>query len=105
MGLGLYSELFPVVRFDAGGTRLWDTKLGDDLSVVGVSSVAVDREGNIVLAGYFSGNVSLGGASFASPGQATFVAKYSGDGDPIFGRAFSGSGHADNRHQPGVGRR
>jgi hypothetical protein len=82
-----------LARFDAGGTLLWDTKLGTDSSNVRVTSVAVDRLGDIVLAGSFSGEAALGGAALASPSQASFVAKYDGEGGPIFGRMIQGSGH------------
>ncbi len=83
-----------LVRFDAAGNLLWQQRLGTDTDVVATTAIAVDREGNIVIAGSFSGEVNLGGVDLVSSGNATFVAKYDISGDPIFGHAYGGSGHA-----------
>ncbi|MEO7331401.1 MAG: hypothetical protein ABI193_22690 [Minicystis sp.] len=83
-----------LVRFDAAGTLLWQQKLGTDSNVVTAAAVAVDSEGNAVIAGSFTGEASLGGFNLVSPGQSTFIAKYDASGNPIFGHAYGGSGHA-----------
>lgn len=49
-----------VGAFDAGGTVQWSRAFGDGKSVVTASAVAVDDEGDMVLAGSLSGSASCG---------------------------------------------
>lgn len=82
-----------LVRFDAAGNLIWQLLLGSDTGSVTAASVAIDAEDNIVIAGSFYGEVSVGGADLVSPGQAAFVAKFDPSGKPIFGHGYAGSGH------------
>jgi len=56
--------------------------------------VAVDRQGNEVLAGTFAGRVSIGGAELTSAGRTDgFVVKYGPNGAPVFApQRFGGRG-------------
>jgi hypothetical protein len=53
-----------------------------------VTGLAVDHEGNLILAGYFHGTVVLAGESLTSVGNESFVAKYRPDGTPVWSVRF-----------------
>ena len=57
-------------------------------------AVARDANGNVMVAGSFSGTVDFGGGPLtsASGHPSMFVAKYSSSGTPVWSRAVSGSG-------------
>jgi Beta-propeller repeat len=55
--------------------------------------VAVDGNGNVVVAGYFGGTANFGGGSFTSSGgNDIFVAKYASDGSYVWAKRFGGTG-------------
>ncbi len=64
-----------VAKFDATGTHLWSTLWGGS-SDQGVQGVTTDSSGNIVLVGWFGGNLDLGGGPMVSAGGLdAFVAR------------------------------
>jgi hypothetical protein len=84
-----------VRKYDGSGTELWTRQFGtadDDLGL----SVAVDRGGDVYLAGY-TGGVLPGQSSAA--GVDTFVRKYDGSGTELWTRQF---GSADDDYGQAV---
>ena len=58
---------FFAVRYDTTGKHLWSVRGGDATNQVG-SSIAIDAEGKVPVAGYFEGDLALEGASISSFG-------------------------------------
>ena len=71
----------------------WVKDLGGSGTDIGYA-VARDANGNVAIAGAFSGTVDFGGGPLtsASGHPSVFVAKYSSSGTPVWSRAVSGSG-------------
>jgi hypothetical protein len=86
-----YSDVF-LAKFSPTGQYLWSGVYGGIDSEYG-SVVAVDQNGDILLAGYFMGSASFGGASLSSSGSYDiFVAKYSGvDGHHLWSKRLGGA--------------
>ncbi|MDC0711973.1 hypothetical protein POL68_26130 [Stigmatella sp. ncwal1] len=77
-----------LVHYGANGEYQWARPLKGTLTPG--SSITVDVEGNILLAGSFSGSVDLGvGSARTSPTQASFIAKYAPDGRWLWDRVFA----------------
>jgi hypothetical protein len=77
----------------SGGTPRWTAHLGGPQADVGYA-LAADKNGEVVVVGYFAGTANLGGVSFTSSGQVDFfVAKYGADGAAHWVRPFGGSGN------------
>ncbi|WP_232293859.1 hypothetical protein [Stigmatella aurantiaca] len=77
-----------LVHYGPNGEYQWARPLKGVLAPG--SSVTVDVEGNILLAGSFSGPVDLGaGSARTSPTQAAFIAKYAPDGRWLWDRVFA----------------
>ncbi|XYH97770.1 DNRLRE domain-containing protein [Sorangium sp. So ce1128] len=86
-----------VAKFDAEGSLLWSRRFGSVDSFA--SAVAVDGEGNILLAGGFRDPIDLGGGPLTIPPDAsllTFVAKLDPDGNHLWSRSATGN----ERHFP-----
>ena len=65
-----------IAKLDAGGAHLWSKRFGDGLDQLGVS-VAMDSAGEALMAGFFFGTASLGGAPLVSAGGSdVFLAKF-----------------------------
>src|SRR5262249_14503741 len=80
-----------VAKYSPTGAYIWARVYGDANPQSG-TSVAVDTSGNIALAGYFSGALNLGNASFASTGDPDiFVAKLGADGTSIWSKSYGDS--------------
>lgn len=84
-----------VAKFDPGGNPLWSHGYGDDKTQGGMS-VAVDKLGNSLVTGYFSGSVDFGGSGggLTSDGAANdvFIAKLDKDGQKVWSRAIGDAG-------------
>jgi hypothetical protein len=81
-----------VVKYAAHeGAHVWSRRFGGAASDVAFS-VALDREGNVVVTGYTSGSVDFGGGVLTGLGGVDiFVVKLSGaDGSHIWSRRFGG---------------
>ncbi|KYF90251.1 nucleotide-binding protein, partial [Sorangium cellulosum] len=71
---------------------------GDDYA----HAIAADADGNLLVAGYFSGSIDLGGAPLASAGLSdVFVAKLGPSGDHLWSARF-GDAEADEAHDVAV---
>jgi hypothetical protein len=72
---------------------LWVKTFGG-ISSDSVTAIGVDAAGNILITGYFVGIANFGGTNMTSSGGVygsdIFVAKYSGDGDPIWSKQLGG---------------
>jgi PKD repeat protein len=86
-----YLDVF-VAKYSAAGQHLWSQRfggVGDDIA----TAVAIDRGGNILMAGSFAGTVDFGGGPLTSAGESDiFVAKYSPAGVHLWSRRFGGAG-------------
>ncbi|MES2766175.1 MAG: SBBP repeat-containing protein [Bacteroidota bacterium] len=79
-----------VTKIDSAGTFIWAQKAGgtqDDFA----SSVAVDGEGNVVIAGKYSEKINFGDTislvMSTYPGAMFFLAKYSSSGDVLWAKS------------------
>jgi chitodextrinase len=82
-----------VAKYTAAGGHLWSRRLGgagDDQ----VRGLAVDRNGDLVLIGDFSGTSDFGGASFTSAGPDVFLVGLRGmDGGHRWSKQLGASGN------------
>jgi uncharacterized protein (AIM24 family) len=73
-----------LTKLDTDGGHLWSKRFGDADDQY-VTDVAVDNDGNVLVAGSFSGSIDLGGGSLASAGGTdAFIAKFDGDGKHLW---------------------
>ncbi|HKW13409.1 MAG TPA: T9SS type A sorting domain-containing protein [Candidatus Krumholzibacteria bacterium] len=70
-------------------THLWSRPFGGSGSSDGVTGVAVDPAGNVIVVGSFSATVNMGGSDLVSAGGGDiFVAKYSATGQHLWSKRF-----------------
>jgi hypothetical protein len=78
-----------VAKFDSGGAHLWSKRIGDANDAQEAWAVAVDASGNVIVTGYFMGNIDFGGGALASAGGADiFIAKLDSDGAHLWSKRF-----------------
>ncbi len=75
-----YHDIF-VAKFAPSGEHVWSKALKDFTSTSSygdkaAEAVAIDSNGNVVVAGYVRGEVDLGAGEVTASGQDIFVAKY-----------------------------
>jgi FlgD Ig-like domain len=76
---GLYNAF--LAEFDTNGAHLWSKQFGDAATQYGMA-VALDRLGNVYLAGGFSGVINLGGSNLTSAGDLdAYLAKFDSSGN------------------------
>jgi hypothetical protein len=64
-------------KYDAAGNHMWSHRYGDAGSQIG-ECVALDNSANVLLTGYFQGNLDFGGGVLSSAGgDDIFLAKFS----------------------------
>lgn len=81
-----------LAKLDKDGVRLWERGFGDSTTQAG-AGVAVDGEGNVVIAGFFAGSMTLGTVPLVSAGEAdVFVGKFSAAGNHQWSRRFGDEG-------------
>jgi hypothetical protein len=86
-----------VAKLAPTGAHLWSMSFGDARRD-SAEAVAVDPDGNVVVTGFFSGTVTLGGPSLTSIGMHdVVVAKLDGSGNHLWSRSFGGTGRAYGR--------
>lgn len=87
-------DIFVAKLAGTDGSHLWSKRFGDADYDVGYS-VAADGNGDVLLAGNFSGTVDFGGGPMTSVGSADiFVSKFSGtDGTHIWSQRFGENGY------------
>jgi len=96
-----------LAKFDPDGNHLWSQNFGD-ADYQFARGIAVDGAGNLVLTGYFSGNLDFGGGNLVSAGGwDVFLAKLAGpdgshlwshsfgDPDPQYGKSLACDGAGD----------
>ena len=86
-----------VSKTDPSGALLWSAKAGGSFSDRGLS-VASDNAGNLIVCGFFTGEISFeNGVSLVANGnsQDAFVAKYDPSGQVLWARAGGSIGNAD----------
>jgi hypothetical protein len=95
-GLGHYNVF--VVKLDTAGTPLWSRSFGDEHDTY-LRGLAVDAAGNILLTGYFDGEVDFGkgpmknaGLGDPDPLNDMFLAKLDPGGGCVYSRSFGGAG-------------
>jgi len=77
------------------GSHIWSENFGGALSTDSAitTGIGVDSSGNVVVAGYFQGNVDFGGGVVSSVGgQDIFVAKYSSTGAYLWSKEMGSVG-------------
>jgi hypothetical protein len=81
-----------VARFDYLGAHVWSKRFGDNLAQNG-RAIAVDPQGNVLVAGDFAGTIDPGGGAITSAGGTDlFLVKYAADGAFVWQQAFGGAG-------------
>jgi len=81
-----------VAQIGAGGDVLWARRFGDATAQVG-RRIAVDREGNLLVGGEFTGSLDLGGGPLAGAGVGgLFIGKLDSKGQHLWSKGFPGSG-------------
>ncbi len=81
-----------LARLDGSGKPVWSRSQGGS-GGDWISALAVDKAGNVTVAGSFNGAVSLGGASLTIWGNSdVFVARYTAGGKHAWSRGFGGPG-------------
>ncbi len=89
------SDVF-VVKFTSTGDHSWSKKFGDSANQFG-TGISIDVSNNVLLTGYFYGNIDFGGGPLPSAGLTdVFLAKF----DPA-GRFFGGRRFGDANYQFG----
>jgi len=80
-----------VEQYSAQGVQAWSKSFGDN-SDQEVADVAVDSSGNVLLAGYFFGTMTIGNISLISAGASdVFVAKLDSSGNYAWSNHFGDS--------------
>jgi hypothetical protein len=81
-----------IVKYDADGNLLWANNCPGSVNAVGYG-VACDASGNVFLAGYFSGSVTVGTQTLVSAGGVDILlVKYSSNGSIIWAANIGGAG-------------
>ena len=94
-GAGLWDVA--VAKYAPDGTQLWATEAGGPASDE-PQSVAVDKQGNVIVAGSYQQSASFGPLKLSSAGSYDgFVAKLSPAGQPLWAHTVGGKG-ADYAH-------
>jgi len=85
-------DLF-IAKLDPDGNRVWSHRYGD-AAVQRGKSVAIDRDGNVIVVGDFEGTIDFGGKTTpltSESGVDIFLVKLDKDGSPIWARRFGQS--------------
>ncbi len=80
-----------LVKLHGDGTVAWTRRFGDEAEQV-PTAVAFDAAGNVVVTGYFDGELDFGGPeplTSAGFNRDVFVVKLDPDGDELWSRAFN----------------
>ena len=83
-------------KYNSTGTHQWTIQLnGTGTTTIIANGITVDSTGNILVTGFFSYNVTIGGTTYINPGGNgdSFIAKYSPAGILIWSKVLSGNGN------------
>lgn len=87
-----------VAKLDPSGNHIWSQRFGDATDQYGYN-VAADGSGNVLVSGYYWGDVDFGGGTLTSAGDYdVFVAKFDSTGTHIWSKRFG-----DASQQAGYG--
>jgi len=91
-----YSGLFVAKYTGADGSYQWANRFNptSSTSAVSAAAVATDTTGGVVVTGYLTGSVAIGGTTLSSAGaEDVFVARYQGsNGSHLWSKRFGGTG-------------
>jgi hypothetical protein len=82
-----------LAKFSTDGAPLWSKKFGGAQNDSG-NSVSVDGNGNVILTGAFVGTIDFGNGDLSSANanyDDVFLAKFAGDGSPLWSQNFGGT--------------
>lgn len=80
------------VKLDPNGDRLWSAPFGD-AGAQGAEAVAVDMQGNALVAGWFEGSIDFGdGPKSIVGGSDAFLAKFDPMGGVVWSKQLGGPG-------------
>lgn len=89
-----------LAKFDPSGNHIWSQRFGDAAEVQHCWSVTTDADGNVLIAGGFSGSVDFGGGLLTSAGSRDIcLAKFDPDGSHLWSQRF---GDSDGQSAYGV---
>lgn len=94
-GSGLIPAGAFIVQFDSDGDLRWVRHIPGSSPLadrVALTELAVDREDNLLVAGFIDGQVDFGGGPRASTDNGAFVAKYTREGGYVWDRVFDTPG-------------
>ena len=87
----LFGNIF-VVKLDPNGNHLWSHSFGDSNESEWAFGVAADALGNVIVAGYYEGDIDLGGGTLTSAGgDDVFLAKFDSGGSHLWSQRFGGA--------------
>ncbi|XXT20763.1 hypothetical protein WME94_04240 [Sorangium sp. So ce429] len=89
-------DLF-VVRLSSTGTHSWSKQLGDATAQLGgapMLGIALDSDGELVLAGGFRGKVDFGGGKLTASDSDWFIAKFDASGAHRWSHRYGGAAAA-----------
>jgi uncharacterized repeat protein (TIGR02543 family) len=87
------SKDISLLKVNSTGTLLWSKRFGGTLSD-SIYGLATDADGNILLAGDFSGSITFGATTLISSGNRDgFVAKLDPSGTPLWAMKVGGTGN------------
>jgi hypothetical protein len=85
-----------VVKLDSGGGHLWSRAYGD-AAEQRAHAVALDGDGNVIVAGSFAGSITFKGTKHDAVGRDAFVMKLDANGAEVAFRQLGGAGDQDAR--------
>lgn len=87
-----YNAMF-MLQYGADGSFRWAKSfVGDSSSYKQITGVAADANGDVHLAGVFSGSVDFGGGPLSAANQSIFVARFDAAGKLLMSQRFGGDG-------------
>jgi hypothetical protein len=88
-----------VAKYSATGGYLWAKSFNAPGSYDMPRDIGVDRNGNVVITGYFTSTIDLGGgvlSAVVAGVHSTFVGKYSSSGAHVWSERFGGTAGLDS---------
>ncbi len=81
-----------ILKNDANGNLVWLKGIGSSAGDDEAQGVSTDAFGNIYVAGYFNGSISIGNTTLTSTGDAdVFILKFTADGSLIWANQAGGT--------------
>jgi hypothetical protein len=87
-----------IAKLDAGGSAVWNKRAGG-IGVHYSQSIAVDGAGNVLVSGYFTSTIDLGGSALQSAGASdVFIAKLDAGGSLVWSKRAGDSNLQSSAH-------